>query len=268
MRHITGIIVAAVILAATVLLLWAIFYIIFIKDRKESDKQPAQKKKKGYGHLEINEIMGYDFIRQISAAQPKVEEKAATPKAPASFADSKGIGVTKIIGTTGRDEPSDEDGPRITREQYLKQREREQLNEQLEEEALSEGKTVVGQQEMAAMEADWPESWYDNRWPENNRNEDKQQEGGALDWYSENETYVPDEEEQQTQEEDQDPTLPPLAATPEHQEEYDDVMQQIFAKQDALIDNFDKTDEKDEEAIRLLTQSFSNIDKQVEKKSK
>lgn len=243
-------VIATILVVITILIIRAIYYLAFVKDRRAEKKENAGPKKKdgGFAHCELNDIMGYDFIQVITTGGQKETEDVA-PAEPKTFADSKGIGVTERMGTTGRDGYDFEGEKPVDIETHRRNREIEKQNEELANRAREEGKAEISNEMMERIASISNGDWPDNTLIDPGRDNEMDYLCGSI----------PPEDLDDTSDEGAAPDPERrLADRPAEEERYDSLMKDVFERQEMefmemeakLLDNEPTPDQ--EEAIRRL----------------
>ena len=240
---------AAIILAVATVFVMAllVYFLIFAnKDKAKPGQNPSKSKNNGYGHCDLNDIMGYDFVQvktpQLAVPQPVVNEKTQR------FTDSQGIGMTdRPVSTTGAKPKGYDDEPEITPEQQKKNAEQQKKNEEFERRAREEQKTEVTEEFIAAIgaaeNAPWPE--YNETIERRKAFENMLNDGKFDDMLDEN--YDEDENEDESFESGNN-----LASEPQEATLYNDNLNQMYDMIEEIKEASNKFTDEQEEILSEL----------------
>lgn len=227
-----NILVAAALTLISILLL-SVIIILFLKGRKKAEKAPSAKKEEGGKklHVELNDIMGYDFIRVQTVATATSTPKTSEP-AKGSFADSQGVGMKEVqLKTTGASPVGYDDEPTPSREDIAKMKREEQKKEELERMAEEKGMVETSKDVIKALTE---ENFIDMEWPE---------EKEYLKSRSLMESYLDDLPPEEFKIEDSEEDSEYLAEESEDEPHKQELVEDMCRKIDELISNLENQDE-------------------------
>lgn len=226
-------ILVAAALALISMLLLSLIIILFLKGKRKAGNTPPAKKEEGSKklHVELNDIMGYDFIRVQTVNTTVSSPKAAEP-AKRSFADSQGVGMKEVqLKTTGASPVGYDDEPTPSLEDIAKMKREEQKKEELERLAEEEGMVETSKDVIKALTED---SFIDMEWPE---------EKEYLKNRSLMESYLDDLPQEEYTFEDGEDDSEYLAEESEDEQHKQELVEDMGKKIDELISNLENQDE-------------------------